>query len=300
LNRINFESDLKNEMHNAFSDLGFRIPIRTKIDEMLLDYLTIHKKLVHQIPRRVFISPDLKEKLNKYEKRKVVEIIKGKLEIGYDVNFFQSKKLFQTKFHDHLLYEWNVFHFHLSTEKEKKSNFMKQTDQLLFAYIDEKCAILLDVDIHKEGIFGDEKWLEILDKYFPDVLEPYLTNNIIDISPNVTSIGRQTLWNYGFSLGLTKVNGKIIRSPGIGRMTSGHSVLVAKTCNEILRWLHTVTNHFEKYYINICTFYGLNENKVDFKLVFGNTTLELIEAKTKKRILTYPHIFNFDENLKRK
>jgi hypothetical protein len=291
-NRVDFETDLKNEMHNAFSYLGLRIPIKRRIDEMLLDYLTIHKKIVRPRKRKILTNPELADKLTTHDKRKEIEIIRSRLETGKDVNFFQSKKLFQSQFHDHLLYEWNIFHFHLSMEKEKKSNFVKQTDQLLFVYIDNDTAILLDSENHRPGIFGDEKWLRLIDNYFPEILEPYINEGIVNVYPELKPIDRQKFWDYGYSLGFTKVNGKIVSSPGVGRTTSGHSMLVVKTHNEILRWLFTLNEHFEKYYREICEAFEINPDNAKYKLAFGEGTLELIEVTTKISILTYPNIFN--------
>lgn len=292
-------TDLKNEMHKAFSPWGLKIPIRQKVDEMLLDYLTIHKKIIPPRKREVLISPELRDKLPSHNKAKEVEIIKNRLENGNDVNFFQSKRLFQTQFHDHLLYEWNVFHFHLSTQRDKKSNFVRQTDQLLFVYIDDTTAILLDIENHRPGVFADDKWLSLIDHHFPEKLASYIHQDIVTIHPNLNPIDRQKFWDYGYSLGFTKVNGKIISSPGIGRTTSGHSMLVVKTHNEILRWLFVLTEHFEKYYEGICEAFEVNPDNARYKLAFGIGTLELFEETTKKTILTYPNIFNVtvDETL---
>jgi len=102
--RDNFENDLKQGMHLMFSNLGVKIPIKKNLDDMLIDYLTINKKLVHYKKRQVFVSPELEIKLQTHPKRNEVEQIKKRLSTGGNVNFFQSKKLFQTKFHDHLLY----------------------------------------------------------------------------------------------------------------------------------------------------------------------------------------------------
>lgn len=288
-----FETDLKNEMHGAFSDYGLRIPIRAKINDMLLEYLTIHKKLVFPRPRRVFITPDLETKLLNHEKKEIVEVIRRRLELGYDVNLFQSKRVFQTKFHDHLLYEWNIYHFHLSVEKVRKSNLLKKTDQLLFVYIDDNNAILLGIEPHKEGVFADEKWLEIIDHHFPEFLEPYLDTHITEIYPILNPAERQKLWNYGYTIGLTKVNGKIVHSPGIGRMTSGHSLIVTKTCDEILRWLYRLNEDFENKLDIICKNYNLNPEVSKFKIRFGDPTIELFEQCTNTSLLFYPQIFNF-------
>lgn len=291
---MDFETDLKNELHSGLDVYGIKIPIRKDLDDMLLDYLTIHKKLIRPTPRVLYQSPVLEEKMSGHPKVKEINAIKSRLQSGRDVNFFQSKRLFQARFHDHLLYEWNVYHFHLSLEKEKKSNFFKQTDALLFAYIDDFQAILLDVSRHADGVFGDLKWLEIVDRYFPDVLKPFYTEQITDISPNVNPIERQSLWNKGITLGLNKVNGKIFHSPGIGRTTSGHSLQVVRTANEIHRWLHSAKEHFESYGKEIANVYGIDPEMASFRLRFGEVTLEIYDESTYQQILEFPNVFQFE------
>lgn len=282
-------------MHTMFSFIGVKIPIKDDFYEMLIDYLTINKKYINQKSRQVFVSPLLQAKLENHPKRRIVGYIKYLLEEGRNVNIFQSKKLFQSKFHDHLLYEWSIYHFHLSNEFEKKKVFVKQTDQLLFAYIDDHQAIFLDLENHKPGIFAGEKWLEILDTYYPHILEKHHAKYIKDISPDLNSVERQTMWNKGYTIGMTKVNGKIIHSPGIGRTTSGHSLLVTILADNIMTWLFKINQQFKEIRLEICIEFNLRAD-ADFKLRFGETALEIYEVKSKIIILTYPSYFDFKPN----
>lgn len=291
----NFENDLKIEIQLKFSELGLKIPIRNKLKDMLLDYLTIHKKLVKIKQRDVLINPELEKKLNNHPKSKEVENLKILLSSGKNVNFFQSKKLFQTKFHDHLLYEWNVYHFHLSNQFDKKTGFVKQSNDLLFIYIEEDKAILLDIAKHTVGIFADTKWLEILDNHFPDVLEPYKAEDIFDVYPEVNAEERQLLWDKGYLLGMTKVNNKVYRSKGIGRASSGHSILVTKTAIGILRWIHKLESHFQTKKDEIANEFNFDKNKVEYKIRFGDVTLEVIEKRSNTILLTYPYLFKFND-----
>lgn len=162
----------------------------------------------------------------------------------------------------------------------------------MFVYIDKENAILLDVDTHREGVFANEKWLEMLDTHFPAILAPYHDESISDIYPHVSPSERQTLWDKGYSMGMTKVNGKIFHSPGVGRTTSGHSILVTKTVNELLRWISTTTKHFSTYRDEICEEFKLDSKKTVFKVQMGNTTFEIIDQSTGTAILTFPKIFD--------
>jgi hypothetical protein len=225
---FDFELDLKNVLHTEFDIYQIRLPIRKSIRECLLDYLTVRKKLVYPKRRTVFLNPQLASELALHPQKKEIKIIENSLKVGRDVNFFQNKRLFQTNFHDHLCYEWNIFHFHLSLEKERKSQFYKQVKQLLYVYINDEQAILLGTDNHTKGSFGDTKWLEILHDHFPEILAPFKNDSIKEIYPSVNSIDRQTLWDKGYTLAMTNIRGNIYHNPGVGRVTTGHSLMVFK------------------------------------------------------------------------
>jgi hypothetical protein len=296
VNKFDFESDLKQAIQNEYIHLGVKINISKQLDEMLLDYLTVHFKIIQRTRRQVRVSSILRDKLATHPKGSVVDIIKDRLERGLDVNLFQSKRLFQSDFHDHLLFEWQIHHFHLSTEKDFKGYFLKKTNALLFAYIDEKQALLLDIENHKDGIFADEKWLEILDNEFPEILEPHIDKEIKEVYPNLTSVDRQSLWSKGYSIGMTKVNGKIIHSPGIGRMSSGHSMIASKTANEIIHWIYSIKKQFSQYGEEICNSLGLSPTETNFKVRLGNPTLDVIDENTKTKILSFPETFHITES----
>jgi hypothetical protein len=289
--KFDFESDLRKAIQNEYAYLGVKINSSKSLDEMLTDYLTIHFKLVQPICRKVRVSTPLMEKLILHPKARAVQIIKQRLEKGLCVNLFQSKRLLQSDFHDHLLSEWHLYHFHLSTEVEYKERFFKKTIDLLFAYIDNSQAVLLDIEKHKDGIFADEKWLEILDDEFPEILEKYVDTEIKEIYPKLSSEERQALWDKGFSFGMTKVNGKVIHSPGIGRTTSGHSLNVSKTSMEIIRWIYSIKIQFSQYGEDICRLFGLSPHETQFIVQFGNPTLSVVDKRTKTKVLTFPNLF---------
>lgn len=288
-----FEHDLKLQMHTMFSFIGVKIPIKSDLHEMLLDYLTIYKKYVNQKSRQVFITPELEKKLAQYPKRRIVYYLKKLLEEGGNINIFQSKRLFQSKFHDHLLYEWNIYHFHLSHEFEKKNIFVKQTDIMLFAYIDDYQAVFLDIEKHKPGIFADEKWLELLDINYPEILKKYHAKDIVEISPRLNPSERQMMWDKGYTIGMTKVNGKVFHSPGIGRTTSGHSLEVTMQADKIQSWIFEIKGQFQELREQICREFKLIPEISEFKLRFGDVSLEVIEVRTGVILLAYPQVFAF-------
>jgi len=290
--KFNFDEDLKHDVHRIFNIYGIRSSPNKASREAILDFLTIREKLISAAKREVHISPLLKAKLDTHPKKKEILYIQKALVEGVNVNFFQSKRLFQPKFHDHLVYEWSIHHFHLSLIKDTKTRFVKQVDDLLFVYIDDHRAILLDTEKHKKGIFADVKWLEILHDYFPDVLAQQRDSNIQLVEPTVNNVERQALWDNGITLSPTMVRGVAYWSKGIGRTTSRHSSKVVLNTNEVLRWLHHINERFGTDGAVICDHFGLPYNSSIFRLRFGPTNLEVYEENSRRVILQYRDTLN--------
>lgn len=292
---FDFESDLKNVLHTEFDGYGFRLPIRQKINDCLVDYLSIRKKLIFPRPRTVSICPPLLHDLPTHLKKKEIKFLESLFTEGRDANFFQSQRLFQSNFHDHLAYEWNIHHLHLSLEKEKKDNFYKQVKQLLFVFVNDARAIFLGTDNHSNGVFGDIKWQEALHDHFPEIIAEFRDKRIVETYPKLNSAERQTLWDKGYSLPMTDIRGSVYHNPGMGRATSRHNLLVVRQTDEIMRWLFTVTGQFSKFYNSICEYLHTDPQKAKFKLRFGSKTFEIIELKSRQIVLTFPEQIN--ENL---
>jgi len=292
---IDFENDLKTEIRRLSKEIGFKISTNAKLEKQLLDYLTVRMKLIDPKVRKVSISPDFKNQIKThYKKREILEIIKIS-ELGRNLNPFQSKRTLQSNFHDHLRNEWNIFHFHLSLEKGKKLQFVKQVNSLLFAYIDDTTIIFLGTETHKDGIFADTKWIEVLHDCFPEVIKQYRADTTKDVSPKLNSVDRQAIWNNGCTLGMTKIRDTIYYNPGIGRRTSGHGSITAKTCNNILRWIYELKKQFQIAKTEICESLQLNVETANFKIQFGAETLELIELTSGETFLVFPKIFNLKQ-----
>jgi len=291
---FDFDRDLKHAIDTVLSRFGIKNSLNKEVRELMLDYLTIREKLVQPKPRTIFIAPQLATKLPTHQKQKEIAHISDLLATGGDVNMFQNNKLFQTRFHDHLVYEWWIYHFHLSLNKDKKG-FYKRTNELLFVYIEDNRAILIDTDTHREGVFAEVKWLEILNDHFPDVLEKQKDSVIQIVDPVIDSVQRQRLWDGGVTLGVTSVRNVCYWSKGIGRMTSGHSSIAVKTSHELLRWLIDTKEAFSKYGTDICAHLSIDPATTRFKMRFGKKTLEVVDDNTSYILLTYPERIQVNE-----
>lgn len=288
LTKNNFENQLKEDIKRLLKQMDLKIPNSEKVSDVLRNYLTIRLKLINPKTRKVAVNPNFIKDLILHPKRKEIELIFNVAKNGGNLNYFQSKRVIQSRFHDHLLNEWNIYHFHLSSEKDRKSKFVKQVDSLLFAYITDDDFVILGADKHKNGIFGDSKWIEILHDYFPELITEYIVKDATDVNPKVNATERQTLWDKGYSLPMTKIKNTIYLSPGCGRMTSGHGMNVALTTNDILRWIYKLTDQINDSYKEICEFLKINPENAEFKVQFGEKELELIEVYSKTKLLEFP------------
>jgi hypothetical protein len=290
MKKIDFEADLKNEILIISKKMGFKIVENQDLNKMLLDYLTVRTKIIEQKHRNVFVNPDFLIELKNHPKKKEIETIIKYAADGKGLNVFQSRRVFQTNFHDHLQQEWNIYHFHLSLMRDHKSIFVKQVNSLLFAYIDKFNIVFLGSETHKNGIFGDVKWIEVLHDHFPQLINVYRDNTITDLYPNLNSIDRQTVWNKGLTVGMTKIKGVVYHNPGIGQMTSGHSFKISKTANEILRWIYKLDEQIGNITPVNCEQIGILYEHAEFKIIMDKT-LELIEKSTGLHLLEFPEVF---------
>jgi len=265
---IDFENDIKEEIQRVSKDIGFKVSVDQHFHKILLDYLTVRTKIIEPKTRRILINPVFLQEIQRHPKKNEIEFIINYAKLGKNLNVFQSKKMLQSNFHDHLQNEWNIYHFHLSLVKDKKSDFVKQVNSLLFVYITNDTIVFLGTDTHRDGIFGDVKWIEILHDNFPDLIKEYRDDKILDIHPKVNSIERQTIWNKGLSMGMTKVKGVVYHNPGIGRMTSGHSMTVSKTAMDLSRWIHKLKEQIELMKEELALYLKTTFDEIDFRIRF--------------------------------
>ena len=287
MNNYIFESQFKQELHREASNIGFRLSASKSFNDTLLDFLTVRMKLIDCKPRVAKMSPPLLNDFFTHPKKKEIETIFNLAKNGGDLNKFQSKKLIQSRFHDHLLNEWNIHHFHLSLKKVGKSKLESKSDELLFAYIDDDQILFLGLAKHTTGIFADTKWIEILQDFSPEVLKSLELKNTTDVYPKVNAEERQMLWNKGYTLGMTKVRDKVYFSPGVGRMTTGHSIEVVRLQGSIIRWMHKIDLQIDECINELAIYLNTSTDNLVFEIRFGEETLELVELTSSTKILSF-------------
>lgn len=78
---------------------------------------------------------------------------------------------------DWLLTDWGIHHFHLGPDLEAKGKKVSRGDRVLFAYLTNTDAYLIDVLPHKKADGGvawaDKAILQTLCEEWPSLMEPY-------------------------------------------------------------------------------------------------------------------------------
>lgn len=290
---MNFKQDIVDYISAEFR--YFKIPYSPSADMAtdLLRLFTIQKKYIFQVPRSVEMSKELRTRLDGgHAYQKGIEKLIGKLEKGQDVNSHQSKNLFNFHVHDSLVYDWKIYHLHLSSHIKSGDYFTERTKEVLFVYINPQQALLLDILPHPpHDNFANKLLLEIIDNNWKNILTQ--VNGITGLSHDLNQQERFKLRKHNVNEGVVEVNGRFIFAPGSGKTTSGHSVEDILKLNELQRWLEqnetailrnktTVDKMFmERHRLRL---------KPEYKIVFTEQGPQIWESRSKKCLIRYNEV----------
>lgn len=291
---FDFQNDLKEAILELARKMGIKITHNMSLQDVLQDYLTIFYKIIPIKQRAVFVCPQLCCEILTHPKSKEIKTIIDIAKRGGNLNPFQNKRLLQSKFHDHMITEWNIYHFHLSLELDKKSRFVKQVNALLFAYIDEDNIVFLGTDTHKDDVFGNIKWLTLLHNNFPQLIQRYKLGEG-NVYPYLSAKDRQRLWNYGHTTFMTKVGNSVYYSPNGGRTLDGRNFMVIRKMISILDWIDLVQKQLSENYELVCLKLNIPVTKAQFKVLIHNGKIGLFELSSSQQILQGGNSFDLSK-----
>lgn len=290
---MNFDKDIRDYLETEFNYFGITYTPSAEIRKDLLKLFTIQRKIIFPFPRQTEISQELQQKIaqnNKYSNE--ILKIKNMLQQGLNVNFLQSKNLFNYHVHDDLVYDWNIYHLHLSFDANVNDYFTKRTKEVLFVYVTKDKALLIDISKHPpHDVFADKRLLEILDKNWSGIL--FEVNDIVGLSHNPTTQDRMKLRKHNINVGIVEINGKYIFGPGLGQVSSGHSSEEVLKLNAFQRWINAfekpILKDKEKFDSLFMNTHNLT-SPPDYKIMFTNDGPQIWDIKTKTCLLKYLEI----------
>ena len=216
---------------------------------------------------------------------------------GLDVNQFQSTDLFNYRVHDQLIYDWSIYHLHLSVRKTKYLYFFDRTKQVLFAFIDKERALFLDIDEHPpKDIFADKKLLEILDRNWNGILKE--ADGVVGLTQNINKSDRFKLRKMGINEGIIEVNGKFVFPPGIGFASNRISTENVLKLNSFNRWVEKNTKFLNEHRSLIDQHFKAKYNLIDaieYQLVFTSNGPQIHDRVANVCLIKYLDILKLPE-----
>lgn len=149
------------------------------------------------------------------------EMLKSELKKGDDLLPRMSRQSKDLDYHDGMLDDWGVCHFHLGVRGDLKHNgLIEGTGKIAYVYFAPYEDVAYVVDVADHGKWGDVDVLERLLASFPEALAAWEMKGFTAISFNAQGLDRVSL-RKAFVNSATEVKGRVYCSPWGGVMSNG-------------------------------------------------------------------------------
>lgn len=215
----------RSEIEKSFPELE-KFAEKNDRDFALL-FLTSQLNDVDKMVRRVEVSIELKGSEYYQDFESEILGIKSKFESGESVSEHLTKRGLNNR--DFLLRDLGISHLHLK---------IGRTNELLLVYLSDGLAYFIDVATHKElfkrGFRQMTKFLEIVDRNWPEVLSPFIMTLLPAPckSDDFTDDEKADLLASG-GMAIFNVNGKSMAPPGGGPATDGSYLRALELASEL-------------------------------------------------------------------
>ncbi|AMA74132.1 hypothetical protein ACH33_15775 [Aneurinibacillus sp. XH2] len=247
--RMDLLSDWHDEMIKEMIEEGLQFSQDSSKDSLIIKYFAYLRKKGGQIPRKVYKSKEFNCP-PKHEKG-LANLI-HKLETGEDLAPYLSKQVKKLN-HDGMFNDWGVLHFHLGEKMEGNSKYIERTGPLLYAVLRENAAYLINVLEHQNWTNRDI--LQTIYRNWPELISPYKIAGDVRLAYNYTEKQHQQLRNAGVvvMVELEEENGEkfVVAPPGMGIVTSGHSMNDVKLYQREANLLRTIEDQIKNDIISI-------------------------------------------------
>lgn len=214
----NFLRDMKNILRQDILDIGYP---SADIDDknVIYQYLVLRKRLIKKCPRKIkyadtFVRPTdpiLEQGLSLFEE---------KIRRGDDVNPHLNKAMADIKYKDGMLFDWNIYHFHLGTTIDGDGYHISRTGDILYAMVSEDTIYFITISPH--GHWADKDLLEIVVRNWENLLESSRIN-AENLSVDFSSSEIQRLRDKNVNVAFKLSNGMCYMSIGGGILANGGS-----------------------------------------------------------------------------
>ena len=219
---LDLHADLNQWVYDTIANAHFE---NVTLNHALYQYCDMQLRLLEPKPRKVLLS---KELVVPEVVKTGYDYFKSAVEKGTHLLPFMSKSIVDVNFKDKMIFDWGLYHFHLSTEKDSKDpRFMGRSHYLLITYVNpyqDDTMYFLQVRPHVSSIWTEQKLIRILADNWPDVMEPYRIKGATGLNQNVRDEDYKQLRNNNINTLVNLHDGRIYLGANFGLNTAGTSV----------------------------------------------------------------------------
>jgi hypothetical protein len=241
--REDFEA-LLSELKVTLPDTSVEAHVNGKVRLLATEYVHQLRRRIPTRPREVLWSNELRARAWSADERRAVEGIAAELERGIDTTPRLSRSIRKSvretvadRSYDGLLTDWGIHHLHLG-DKLEGDGFVERTRALLFVFIKDATAHLLDVLEHRDS-FTNHRLFQIIHDNWPEAIAEWRMPGVVpgSLSPSYESGARQQTRSK-FTVGTEADDGTPYLPPGGGVMLSGHSFEASRYACHLLNMVH--------------------------------------------------------------
>ena len=231
---MDFDMDLCEHLRGALSGVGYDVS-GEKLEDMSLLYFTVELRMIAARPRAVHVSKSL---VCPDEHKNGFEGLRNSVTDGADLAPYQSTRLRQVGYHDAMLFDWGIHHFHLGVKAGDGS--VPRTGPVLYAMVtDEDCYCISILD---HGGWANKDLIQIVRENWPFLIERYRLPGVTSLSENVDEAAIKFCRKYGIQTMVDLGDGVVYAPAGGGYVASGDSTRALMTAN----WWHNRLGRLEK------------------------------------------------------
>jgi len=173
------------------------------------------------------------------------ERLRTAVEMGDDLTPFQSKRRLNADFHDHLLTDWGIHHFHLgAVDDAHDSRFVARTGPVLYAFLTANRFLALCIDKH--GTWADPQLLQVLHSQWPEVIAfCQVAEKVLNPLSRESEI--RAFRQAGINAFVQLADGTVYRSLNEGgRVIDGTPLRVVMSANHLVATVRQIQKHINE------------------------------------------------------
>lgn len=222
---LNMKEELNNLAALKLTQAGYN---NIRVSEALEQYYNAALRSIIPKPRTImkskeFVCP------SGYEKK--LRFFEDSVNQGKDLRPFMTKTMLDVTFQDKMLFDWGLYHFHLSDAVDTRDKrFMARSGQLLIAYKDwndDNTLYFLQVVSHQKlNLWTTQDFIRCLADNWPAMMEQYRMPGMVDMEFSVTDADLAGLRSANVSSFVNLGDGRAYIGSNFGLTGAGTSVRV--------------------------------------------------------------------------